>query len=109
MGLKSAGQKPNTYRQQGVHYPVRMKRYMEPKTVKMPTVQSLKYVGSTIDRIGQSSKDVESMVANAWLKWRDLTGVICDKKVPKKIKAPDIPDTDSTDVALRLLNIADVS
>ena len=42
MGLKSAGQKPNTYRQQGVHYPVRMKRYMEPKTVKMPTVHSFK-------------------------------------------------------------------
>ena len=86
MGLKSAERQPNTYRQQGVHYPVRMKRYMEPKAVKMPIVRSLKYVGSTIDRIGQSSKDVESMGAKAWLKWRDLTGVICDKKVPTKIK-----------------------
>ena len=32
------------------------------------------------------SKDVVRRVATAWSKWRELSGVICDKKVPTKIK-----------------------
>ena len=66
--------------------PVRMKRYMETETVNLPTVQSFKYLGSTVDRKGGASKDVESRVVKAWLKWRELTGVICNKKVPTKMK-----------------------
>ncbi len=30
--------------------PVRMKRYMEIEIINLPTVQSFKYLGSTIDR-----------------------------------------------------------
>ena len=59
---------------------------METETVNLPMVQSVKYLGSTIDRRGGASKDVESRVAKAWSKWRDLTGVISDKKVPTKMK-----------------------
>ena len=68
--------------------PVRMKKYMETEVVNLPTVlvQSFKYLGSTIDRRGGASKDVESRVAKAWSKWRELSGVICDKKVPTKLK-----------------------
>ena len=36
--------------------------------VNLPTIQSFKYVGSTIDRGGGASKDVESRVAKAWSK-----------------------------------------
>ena len=66
--------------------PVRMKRYMETETVNLPTVQSFKYVGSTIDRGGGASKDVDNRVTKAWSKWRELSGVICDKKIPTKLK-----------------------
>ncbi len=51
----------------------------------MPTVQSFKYLESTIDRRG-ASKDVDNRVTNAWSKWRELSGVICDKKIPTKLK-----------------------
>ena len=54
--------------------------------VNLPTVQSFKYLGSTIYRGGGASKDVENRVTKAWSKWRDQTGVICDKKVPTKLK-----------------------
>ena len=56
--------------------------------VNLPTVQSFIYIyiGSTIDRRGGASKDVENRVAKAWSKWRELSGVICDKKVPTKLK-----------------------
>ena len=66
--------------------PVGMKSYMETEMVNLPTVQSFKYIGSTIDRRGGASKDVENRVAKAWSKWRELSGVICDKKVPTKLK-----------------------
>ena len=66
--------------------PVGMKNYMETEMVNLPTVQSFKYLGSTIDRRGGASKDVESRVTKAWSKWRELSGVICDKKVPTKLK-----------------------
>ena len=49
-------------------------------------VQSFKYRGSTIDRRGGASKDVENRVMKAWSKWREITGVNCDKKVPTKMK-----------------------
>ena len=74
--------------------PVRMKRYMETEMVNLPTVQSFKYLGSTIDRRGGASKDVDNRVAKAWSKWRELSGVICDKKIPTKIEASDISDSD---------------
>ena len=66
--------------------PVGMKSYMETEMVNLPTVQSFKYIGSTIDRRGGASKDVENTVAKKWSKRRELSGVICDKKVPTKLK-----------------------
>ena len=66
---------------------VRMKRYMETEIVNLPTFQSFKYLGSTIDRRGGASKEMESSrVAKAWSKWRELSRVICDTKVPTKLK-----------------------
>ena len=35
---------------------------------------------------GGASEVVESRVAKAWSKWRELSGVICDKKVPTELK-----------------------
>ena len=66
--------------------PVRMKRYMGSELVNVPTVQSFKYLGSTIDRGGGASKVVENRVTQACSKWRELSGVICDKKIPTKLK-----------------------
>ena len=78
--------------------------------VNLPTVQSFKYIGSTIDRRGGASKDVENIVAKAWLvemertEWSDLR-----QESPNEIEDPDIPDSDSTDTAVRLRNMANVS
>ena len=63
-----------------------MKRYMETEMVNLPTVQSFKYIGSTIDKGGGASKDVDNILTKASLKWRELSGVICDKKIPTNLK-----------------------
>ena len=39
-----------------------------------------------MERSGGASEVVESRVAKAWSKWRELGGEICDKKVPTKLK-----------------------
>ena len=78
---------------------------METETLNLPKVQFFKYLGLMIDTRWGASKDGDNRVTKAWSKWRELSGVIGDKK----IEAPDMPDSDSTDVALRLRNMANVS
>ena len=66
------------YHQQGV-----VKLEGEP----LPSVNSFKYFGSVIYGIGGSGKDVDGRIKFAWSRWRDLSGVIYDKKVPVKLKS----------------------
>ena len=86
-GLKVSRAKTEHLQTTGDTDPVRMKRYMETEMVNLPTVQSFKYLGSTIDRGGGASKDGDNRVTKAWSKWRELNGVIMsDKKIPTKLK-----------------------
>ena len=85
-GLKVSRAKTEHLQTTGDTDPIRMKSYMETEMVSLPTVQSFKYLGSTIDRIGGASRDVKSRLLKSWSKWRDLSLVICDKKVPTKRK-----------------------
>ena len=47
---------------------------------------SFKYLGSKIGATGGCGADVDNRVRSAWNSWRGLSGVICDKKVPVKLK-----------------------
>ena len=85
-GLKVSRAKTEYLQTTGDTDPVRTKRYMGIELVNLPTVQSFKYIGSTMDRGGGASKDLKNRVAKAWSKWRELSGVICDKKIPTKLK-----------------------
>ena len=51
-------------------------------------VTTFKYLGSMCDAEGGrgTATDCKNRVRLAWNKWRDVTGVICDKKVPVKLK-----------------------
>ena len=60
-----------------------MKLEGEPLT----SVNSFKYLGSVIDGSGGCGKDVDGRIKVAWSRWRDLSGVIFDKKVPMKLKS----------------------
>ena len=84
-GLKVSRAKTEHLQTTGDTDRVRMKRYMEREMINLPTVQSFKYIGSTIDR-GGASKDVDNRVTKAWSKWRELSGVICDKNIPTKLR-----------------------
>ena len=45
-----------------------------------------KYLGSIIDRAGGCYSDVQKRINNGWGKWKSLTGVMCDKKMPDRLK-----------------------
>ena len=49
-------------------------------------MKKFKYLGVTISEEGGSEEAVRARVSAAWGKWRDLSGVISDKKMPRKLK-----------------------
>ena len=49
-------------------------------------MNKFKYLGVTISEEGGSEEAVRARVSAAWGQWRDISGVISDKKIPKKLK-----------------------
>jgi hypothetical protein len=37
-------------------------------------------------KLGQIDEDVRHRISAGWLKWRQASGVLCDKKVPQNLK-----------------------
>ena len=48
--------------------------------------ESFRYLGSMLHKSGRIDEDVTHRIKVGWLKWRAATGVLCDKKVPLKLK-----------------------
>jgi len=49
-------------------------------------VTRFKYLGSIVQNDGEIEADVNHRIQAGWLKWRRASGVLCDKKVPLKLK-----------------------
>ncbi|XP_071739071.1 uncharacterized protein [Rutidosis leptorrhynchoides] len=47
---------------------------------------SFSYLGSVLHKSGRIDKDVSHRIKVGWVKWRAATGVLCDKKIPLKLK-----------------------
>ncbi|KAH1257658.1 Craniofacial development protein 2 [Glycine max] len=52
----------------------------------IPQVTRFKYLGSVIQDDGESEGDVNHRIQAGWMKWRKASGVLCDAKVPIKLK-----------------------
>ncbi|KFD61444.1 hypothetical protein M514_26340 [Trichuris suis] len=48
---------------------------------------TLKYLGNYLSSEGGVTTDVSAKMQSAWQKWKTLTGVLCDKKLPRKLKS----------------------
>ena len=53
---------------------------------KLNTVTTFMYLGSIFDSNGGAERDFDNRVKLAWMRWKQLTGVLSDKKVPIKMK-----------------------
>ena len=61
------------------------------ETVKMedtkaPRVKEFKYLGSTVQESGDCEREVNKRVQAGWNGWRKVSGVICDKRLPARVK-----------------------
>ncbi|GJZ77843.1 retrovirus-related pol polyprotein LINE-1 [Tanacetum coccineum] len=48
--------------------------------------ESFRYLGSMLHKSGRIDEDVSHRIKAAWMKWMAATGVLCDRKVPLKLK-----------------------
>ena len=60
-------------------------------TVKMQgeevtKVDDFKYLGSTVQSNGECGREVKKRVQAGWNGWRRMSGVICDRRVPARVK-----------------------
>ena len=49
-------------------------------------MSSFKYLGSIIQSNGEIDGDVIHRIQAGWMKWRNASGFICDRKIPNKLK-----------------------
>ena len=53
---------------------------------KMPRVKEFKYLGSTVQESGGCEREVKKRVQAGWNGWRRVSGVVCDKRLPARVK-----------------------
>ncbi|XP_047486429.1 uncharacterized protein LOC125037340 [Penaeus chinensis] len=61
-------------------------RAVEMQGFKLNRVQEFKYLGSTEQSDGASDKEVGKRIQAGWNAWRKITGLLCDRQVPAKLK-----------------------
>ena len=53
---------------------------------KVPRVKEFKYLGSTVQESGSCEREVKKRVQAGWNGWRRVSGVICDRRLPARVK-----------------------
>ena len=53
---------------------------------KVPRVKEFKYLGSMVQESGGCEREVKKRVQAGWNRWRRVSGVICDKRLPARLK-----------------------
>nr|GFB26000.1 retrovirus-related Pol polyprotein LINE-1 [Tanacetum cinerariifolium] len=48
--------------------------------------ESFRYLGSVLHRSGRIVDDVDHRIRAGWMKWMATSGVLCDKRIPLKLK-----------------------
>ena len=59
---------------------------MKMEDTKVPRVKEFKYLGSTVQESSCYEREVKKRVQAGWNGWRRVSGVICDKRLPARVK-----------------------
>ena len=51
---------------------------------KVPKVKEFKYLGSTVPESVSCEREIKKRVQAGWNRWRKVSGVICDKRLPAR-------------------------
>ncbi|KAA5557062.1 hypothetical protein F3G54_31865, partial [Pseudomonas aeruginosa] len=52
----------------------------------LPVCQDFRYLGSVIQSDGELDRTVRHRIDAGWMKWRQVTGTICDSHIPLPLK-----------------------
>ena len=52
----------------------------------VPQKDTFRYLGSMLQEDGGIDEDVNHRIKAGWMKWRQASGILCDKRVPQKLK-----------------------
>ena len=53
---------------------------------KVLRAKEFNYLGSTVQKSGSCEREIESRVQAGWNRWRKVSGVICDRRLPAEAK-----------------------
>ncbi|CAL5326839.1 unnamed protein product [Camellia sinensis] len=53
---------------------------------ELPKSEHFRYLGSIITTAGEIDADVVHRIKAGWCKWRSASGVLCDKRIPTRLK-----------------------
>ena len=53
---------------------------------KLPRVKEFKYLGSTLQESGSCEREAKKRVQAGWNGWKKVSGVICDRRLPARVK-----------------------
>ena len=53
---------------------------------KVSRVKEFKYLGSTVQESGDCEREVKKRVQAGWNGWKRVSGVICDRRLPARVK-----------------------
>ena len=62
------------------------KETLKMEGTKVSRVKEFKYLGSTVQKSGSCKREVNRRVQPGWNGWRKVSGVICDRRLPAKVK-----------------------
>ena len=52
----------------------------------VPRNDTFRYLGSMLQTDGDIDEDVSHRIQAGWMKWRQASDVLCDKRAPQKLK-----------------------
>lgn len=54
--------------------------------MRVNRVKNFKYLGSVVEETGEMRKEINHRIQCGWNNWRGVSGVICDRRVPIRLK-----------------------
>src|SRR5579862_2952107 len=52
----------------------------------LKTVKAFEYLGSVMQEDGSLEEEMRGRTKAAWSKWREVSGVLCDRRIPRWLK-----------------------
>ncbi|XP_023235755.1 uncharacterized protein LOC111635126 [Centruroides sculpturatus] len=54
--------------------------------IPLPESTEFRYLGSLLQKDGNIDKKITRRINAGWLKWKQVTGITCDKRIPLKVR-----------------------